>query len=231
MSEQVTPDVIEGLRKYDSATVSNAIEHFEVRDPTTGFANNKLVCQTSEVESPMVGFAVTATVDTTTPGDTRTSRVDDAVQFMADAPKPFVFVIQHVGHERRRACMIGDMFCSIIHRLGGVGAVTDCNARDRRGIRQRVPDFHLFTTGWVVSHGYGAYIDFNTTVSICGLTISPGDLLHGDASGLVSVPAKIAPQVVERAGEVVEIEREYFQFLDSDGFSMEELKRRIVPHE
>ncbi len=231
MSKIQSSQLIEGLRGYDSATVANAIEHFEVRDPTMGYASNELICQIPEIATPMVGYAITATADTTTPGDTRSSRVDDLVEAIDLAPKPSVLVVQHVGHDRRRCCFFGDMFCTIAQKLGCVGVVTDGNGRDRSAIRRRTPDFHVFSTGWVVSHGYGVYLDFNVTVSICGLTISPGDLLHGDESGLASVPIDIAGDVVNRAGTVVEEEAEYFDFLESDRFNMVELKRRIIPHE
>ena len=231
MRQMVSAQLIEGLRGFDSATIANAIEHFEVRDPTTGYANNELVCQMPEIGLPMVGYALTVTADTTTPGDTRASRVDDLVEAIDRAPKPSVLVVQHVGHDRRRSCFFGDMFCTIAQKLGCVGFVTDGNGRDRSAIRQRTPDFHVFSTGWVVSHGYGVYIDFNVTVSVCGLTISPGALLHGDESGLVSVPIDIAADVVKRAEIVREEEAEYFDFLESDRFNMAELKRRIIPHE
>ncbi len=231
MRQMVSAQLIEGLRGFDSATIANAIEHFEVRDPTTGYANNELVCQMPEIGLPMVGYALTVTADTTTPGDTRASRVDDLVEAIDRAPKPSVLVVQHVGHDRRRSCFFGDMFCTIAQKLGCVGFVTDGNGRDRSAIRQRTPDFHVFSTGWVVSHGYGVYIDFNVTVSVCGLTISPGALLHGDESGLVSVPIDIAADVVKRAEIVREGEAEYFDFLESDRFNMAELKRRIIPHE
>ena len=49
MSQIQSPQLIESLRQYDSATVANAIEHFEVRDPTMGYANNELVCQMPEI--------------------------------------------------------------------------------------------------------------------------------------------------------------------------------------
>ena len=226
-----TPDLIQSLRQFDSASIANAIEHFEVRDPTSGFASNQLVCQMPEIGHPMVGYAVTATADSTTPGDARTSRVDDLVDLVHAAPKPAVLVIKHVGHQRQRCCLFGDMFCTILQQLGCVALVTDANGRDRSGIRERTPDFHVFSSGWVVSHGYPAYLNFNTTVSICGLTIAPGDLLHGDESGLVSIPRDIAERVPERAREVRREEAEYFDFLQSERFSMEELRRRIVPHE
>ena len=231
MTGKTKSETIEGLRQFDSATISNAIEHFGIRDMTMGYTHNELKCQTPDIAKPMVGYAVTCTGDTTTPGDTRPSRVEEVVELVQSAPKPTVLVIQHVGPERNRACFFGDMFCTVLEKLGGVGLVTDANGRDYQGIQQRTPDFHVFSSGAVVSHGYGAYIDFNITVSICGLTIKPGDLLHGDANGLVSVPIDVADDTVNRAREVVEIESDYFNFLESDRFSIDELKRRIIPHE
>ena len=230
MAEPLSPHIIEELRRYDSATVANAIEHFNVRDPVTGYANNQLVCQFPQLK-PMVGYAVTVTGDTTTPGDTRTSRVDDLVELVNAAPKPLILVIKHIGYDRTRACYVGDMFCTILEKLGAVGVVTDGNARDRTGIAQRTPNFQLFTSGWVVSHGYGAYVDLNVPVSLCGMEIKPGDLLHGDESGLVSVPLDIAGEVAKQAQAVRDVESEYFEWLESDRFGMEELRRRIVPHE
>ena len=231
MSQTLSPSIIEALRQYDSATISNAIEHFEVRDPTAGYATNELVCQTSEIDKPMVGYAITCTVDTTTPGDRRSSGLEELVEMIDAAPKPSVLVAQHLGHERKRCCFFGDMFCTALQKLGCAGIVTDANGRDLSAIRSRTPEFHVFSTGWVVSHGYGVYIDLDITVSVCGLTIRPGELLHGDESGLVSVPIDIAEEVVKRAQAVGQEEAEFFDFLESDEFTIEALKRRIIPHE
>ena len=183
------------------------------------------------MSTPIVGYALTATADSTTPGDRRTSRVDDMVTQIEAAPKPVVLVVKHVGHDRTRCCLFGDMFCAVLTKLGGVGVVTDANIRDRRAIRTRTPDLHAFATGMVVSHGYPVYLEFGVTVSFCGMTFAPGDLLHGDESGLVSIPKHIAQAIVDRARQVSAEEADYFAFLDSDRFSMAELRRRIIPHE
>jgi len=225
----VTPEQIEALRQFDSPTISNAIEHFDVRDPVTGYTTNELVCHTPEITTPLVGFAVTAMGDTTLPGDTRPSRVGEVVELIEASPAPRVLVVQHSGHDRRRACMFGDMFATILDKLGVTGIVSDMNARDRVGIRQRAPEFHLFTAGWVVSHGAPRYVDLNTVVTVCGLTVHPGDLLHGDESGLVSIPLNMVDDVIKQAQKVREHEAEYFDFLQSGRFNMEELKRRIKP--
>ncbi len=230
MSEALSPSVIESLREFDSATIANAIEYFEARDRTTGYATGDLVCQTPEITQPMVGCAISCKFDSTTPGDRRPSGLGELIELVNSAPKPSVLVVEHLGHDRKRSCLFGDMFCTSVEKLGCTGIVTDSNGRDRKSIRKRTPKFQVFCTGWVVSHGYGVFLDLNVTVSICGLTIQPGDLLHGDESGLVSIPKEIVGGVVKRATEVRREEAEFFKFLGSRRFTVEELKRRITPH-
>ncbi|MAE68153.1 MAG: hypothetical protein CMJ18_28215 [Phycisphaeraceae bacterium] len=225
---KLSPESLESLQSIDSPTIANAIEHFKVRDRVTGYANRDIVCQFPQPR-PMVGYAITCTGDTTMPGDTRPPGVADMVDLVIAAPKPCVIVIQAAGHEQARMCYLGDMFTATMSRLGAVGVVTDGNARDRSGIARRSPDFHLFSSGWVVSHGYGAYYNFNTTVTVGGLTIEPGDLLHGDESGVLKVPLDIVDPVLEKAREMLEFERKYFELLDSDDFSIEEVKRMFAP--
>src|SRR5581483_12352544 len=76
--------------------------------------------------------------------------------------------------------------------------------------------------GWVVSHGYVTFLDFGVTVSVCGLTIQPGDLLFGDESGLLTVPLDIADALIQRAAEMREGERQFFEFLESRDLSFQE---------
>ena len=67
-------------------------------------------------------------------------------------------------------------------------------------------------------------------MTVCGLNIAPGDLLHGDANGLLTIPHEIAAEVPEKAREVLAGEAGYFEFLESDSFSYEEWKRRLASH-
>jgi len=108
-----------------------------------------------------------------------------------------------------------------------IGLVTDGGIRDLSGIRQRVPGFHVFASGLVVSHGIPTFLEIGITVSICGLTIRPGDLLHGDENGLLVIPAEIAGRVAAQAKLVWEKEHNLLDFVRSDAFSLEELKSRM----
>lgn len=223
------PEVLEALRGFDSATISNAIEQFDVRDRAAGYADMRLRCQFPEYR-PMVGYAVTCTADTTTPGESRPMNFAEVLETVHDAPQPAVLVVQHVGADRLKSCNFGDMSASGLHRLGVAGVVTDGGNRDREGIARRAPGFHVFSPGWVVSHGRGAYLDMQVQVSICGLNIAPGDLLHGDANGLLVVPHEVAGRLAEEARKVIDAEADYFKFLDSDQFTFEEWVQRIAGH-
>ena len=225
MISQATIDI---LAEFDSPTISNTIESFGVRDPVTGYANMDLKCQFPN-QKPMVGYAVTCTADTTTAGSKRPMQMSRLLDLINDAPKPAVLVVKFVGPDSKKSCLAGDMFCTALSKLRVVGLVTDMGNRDIRQIHERAPEFQLFCPGAVVSHGYGCFLDFDISVSICGLTIQPGDLLHGDDSGLVSVPIDIAEEVAQRAASSRQGEAEYFDFLENN-FSFEELKKRIGRH-
>ena len=138
-----------------------------------------------------------------------------------------MLAIQYVGSDRLRSCIAGDMLCAALQKLGVVGLVTDMGSRDFKGIAQRAPDFQLFCSGSVVSHGYGAFLDFGLTVRIHDLTIQPGDLLHGDQNGIVQVPLTIAQEVVKQAERIRAEEAAYFDYLQGDSYTYEGLKRRL----
>ena len=77
----------------------------------------------------------------------------------------------------------------------------------------------------MVSHGIPAIIDFDVPVEICGLTINPGDLLHGDESGLLTIPAEIADRVPEQAQAqaVLDVEAPLFELLEREDVSLQDL--------
>ena len=226
MSDPVSPAVLEALRGFDSPTVSNAIEAFGVRDLTEGYASMDLRCQLPDLE-PMVGYAVTCVAESTRPGPKRPSGLHELFDLLAGAPKPAVVVIAHVDSDRPRSCVGGDMIFSAYRRLGVVGAVTDGGVRDLAGVRERVPGFQVFAPGTVVSHGTMARLDMDVPVPVCGMTISPGDLLHGDENGLVSVPLELAERVLARAHEVRAEEQEMFRYLEGPDVSPASLKQHF----
>lgn len=226
MTNLLPPAVLDALIQIDGPTLANAIEAFNVRDRTEGFASLDVRCQLPELK-PMVGYAVTCTSDSTTPAASRKNRLLDLLDAIHAAPKPCIVVMQHIGPDRSRSCMLGDVLSTSFQKLGAVGAVTDGGFRDLTGIRKRAPGFQVFAAGMVVSHGTHTIIDINPTVCVGGLMIEPGDLLHGDENGLLKVPISVAEPVLQRVRAVWDKEQALIDFVHGDSFTLEELKHQL----
>ena len=235
MGKVISIKDIERLRSIDSPTISTAIESFKVRDDTDGYASSELKCLRPELK-PMVGFAITVSVDSTTPASLEKRKVsenfDELLDLINTSSKPVVVIYKNVGAQRHKCCMFGDMVATGFSSIGVSGIVTDGCIRDLTGIIKNTKDFQIFATGLVVSHGLPNILEIGSIVNICGLTIKPGDLLHGDESGLVKIPLGFIEisQLIDRCEQILQHEKKYFDFMNSDKFSFEEMKKFYTPN-
>jgi regulator of RNase E activity RraA len=224
----LTAEQIKALGEIDSPTIANAIEAFDVRDRTDGYSSRDLKCLFRELP-PVIGYAVTCTVDSTTPGKGHPNRLLELFEVVAAAPKPAIVVMQDIGPHPLLGCHAGDVLSTTFQRLGAVGLITDSSVRDLAGVRVRAPGFQLFAQGEVVSHGTSRVVEIGAIVTVCGLTVRPGDLLHGDANGVVSIPLSIAGQVAAQSQKVWDKEREQIGFIKGDTFTLDGL-RKLLSH-
>lgn len=231
MSNLLSSAQLEALAKIDSPTIANAIEAFNVRDATEGYASLELRCLFPDYP-PFVGYAITCTVDSTTPGDRKSkpNALRQLYEAIDAAPKPVVVVMQDVGPQRLRSCHAGDVMGSIFRRLGACAVITDGGLRDLAGVRQRAPGLHMFSPGVVVSHGVPVIVEVGVTVNICGLTVRPGELLHGDANGVVSIPHAIADKVADEAQTVWAKEADVVGAVHAADFSLAVLGKKLGWH-
>ncbi len=168
----------------------------------------------------MVGHALTVTVDSTTPDVPRDDRVwREWVLAMQAAPKPIVLVFQDVGPQPRKSAHMGEVMATLAWRLGAVGLVTDGGVRDLLEVKRL--GFHYFAAGAVASHGNPRLLAVNMPVTLDGIRIEPGDLLHGDINGLTTIPMGIASQIAETARLVREDEARLMGYIKSPEFTVE----------
>ncbi|MCW1971109.1 MAG: RraA family protein [Anaerolineae bacterium] len=220
------------LAQYDSATVANAIEKFQVRDQTEGYASMELICRYPELQ-PFVGYAITCTADSTSPqlsGKKRPNKLYELYKAIDACDGPVVVVMQDLSPNRLRSCHAGDVMSTIFQRLGAVSLVTDGGVRDLAGIRQRAPGLQVMSAGVTVSHGVPTIVEVGIEVAICGLRIRPGDLLHGDANGLVKIPHEIATQVGDAADDVLKREAETVAMVKAPDFTLQKLADKLGWH-
>lgn len=187
------------LRRIDSPTIANAIETFKVRPRVAGYVGYDIRCIFPELP-PTVGYAVTCTVDSTTEGRQGIG-FQKLYDLLTNAPKPALVVMHDVGPDRLHSCHAGEIMSTRMKRLGGVGILTDGGLRDVKEV-QVLGGFQYFCAGLVVSHGNPVCVSVGDDVTISGMRIRMGDLLHGDVNGVVSIPAECAEQVAEAAYRV-----------------------------
>ncbi len=201
---------IEDLKPFDSATICNAIELFNVRPFNTGYMDDRVRCVFPKLP-PMIGYAVTATFRSHAPG--RGGDVYSGLQKLIEAlkasPQPTVVVFQDLDNPSA-AATFGEVMCTAFRAAGAAGLVTSGMGRDIPQIEPLA--FPVFVHGINPSHAYCRVIDVNVSVHVGGLTVYPGDLLHGDANGVTTIPHEIGPKVAEAAKRIVDAEGEFLAY-------------------
>jgi regulator of RNase E activity RraA len=218
MAATLTPQQLDELRAIDSPTIANAIEYFTVRPRVSGYVGANVRCLVPAGGS-MLGYAVTCRGDSTTEDKDRREHTDLYRAILQMQPLPVVVVIGDDGDPNKinLSCHAGEMMATTMKRVGAVGLVTDGGLRDVHEIRA-LGGFHYFARGLVVAHGRPSIYDVGASVTIDGMAVQPGDLLHGDENGITVIPAEIAAQVAAKALEHRDMEQQRLQEILSPDF-------------
>lgn len=226
MKPNPNSNLIEYLKTVDSPTLSNAVETLRLQPRDQGFTPLQVRCLFPEL-GRLCGYAVTAQVETVTElHPTEEGTFLELFQAVADSPKPAVVAFQEIGGHSDYAAHSGEIMATAFSRLGAVGLVTDGGVRDVPEVRAL--KFHYFARGTVVSHTHFKIVRVGVPIQILGLEIKPGDLLHGDENGLMSVPAGALAGIESAVEQVRARERRLLEFMRSPDFSVEKLKGRFV---
>jgi 4-hydroxy-4-methyl-2-oxoglutarate aldolase len=145
---------------------------------------------------------------------------------LAAAPKPAVLIFQDTSPAATHSVHLGDVMATIGARLGAIGLVTDGAVRDLEGIRPL--RFHLFALGVAPSHGTFNVLEVGVPVTVDGVRVEHGDLVHADANGVAIVPIEIADRVYAQCQKVHEHERALREYVIGKDFSLEGLRERVL---
>ncbi|MGD0213897.1 MAG: RraA family protein [Terriglobales bacterium] len=221
----LTNEDLDALRRLDTCMVSNAIETFHSRLLNTGFTDGSVRCISTDGDAPiMVGYAVTARLRCGEPpivGGTFRDR-SDFWNSILEIPEPRVLVLQDIDIPPGQGAFVGDMHAAILKALGCIGYLTNGAVREVPAVRAM--GFQLFAGSLAVSHAYAHIFDFGATITVGGMEVHPGDLLHGDGHGVLTVPMEFATKIPEVAIRLKEAENKVIDFCRSNGFSVPKLR-------
>jgi regulator of RNase E activity RraA len=182
------------LRRFDTPTVCNVIELLDVRPRSEGFMDRSIKACFPRLP-PVVGYATTATFRSAQPGekgDVYASLADQVEKILEEVPAPRMVVFQDLD-DPPAAATFGEVMCTVYQAFGCVGLITSGAARDLEQVEKL--GFACFASSTIASHGYSRIIDMNVEVTVGGIAIRPGDVLHADANGVTTIPRDLVPEV------------------------------------
>jgi regulator of RNase E activity RraA len=218
----LSTDTFDAIRQFDTCTIANAIEGFQIRLRNEGYTRPGLWCVTGD--SPrMLGYAATCRVRSSDPPVSGTSFLDrtDWWGSVGILPIPRIAVIQDLEAEYSAGSAIGEVHAAVLKAFQFVGAITNGAVRDIEAVSQ-LP-FPMLARAAAVSHADTHLVDYGGPVEIYGLEIQSGDLLYADRHGVLSIPVEIADQLPAAAREIQRQESRIIDFCQSPDFTPEKL--------
>ena len=210
------------LGKLDTCTLSNAIERLGIRPRNEGFATGEIACRFPKLP-PVVGYAVTGRMKAAMqPVTGRCYHTDvDWWRYVESLPEPRIIVIQDVDGPAGVGALFGEVHARICRALKCVAYVTNGAVRDLPSIEKL--NFQMFSGSVAVSHAYAHIVEFGQPVEVGGLPVAPGDLLHGDIHGVLSIPEGSAERVLGMARKLMAEEQDLFDLFTERDFSVDKL--------
>jgi len=175
-----------------------------------------------------VGYAVTCTYGLPDPNFNRLSFMD-VLEALDAMPKPTILVLQQKfpPELRDKVGLSGGNMTSAMKAVGCVGCISNGPSRDIDEIRPM--EFQYLISGVTPGHGEQAVHAVNVPVSVAGMDIAPGEIVHMDENGACKFPANKLQAVLENARALQqEEEQRVGQLLEAK--SLAEVKRIFAGH-
>lgn len=187
----IDPSLLALLRAVDTPTVCNAIE---VAQGQRGF--NRFTRGTMQHSRPgdpaIVGFARTARISglapPTEPPEVIRARRMEYFRSMAAGPSPSAAVIEDVDAPDCVAGWWGEVHVAVHKGLGLAGAVTNGVMRDLDVMDEGFP---VLAGSIGVSHAFVHVTEIGTPVTVHGLRVAQGELIHADRHGALVIPTEV----------------------------------------
>lgn len=121
-----------------------------------------------------------------------------------ECPAGSVLVIDARGETRVSSA--GDMMAARLVARGAAGLVTDGGYRDVPGIRQTgLPAYQRMAATAATPIALHP-VELNVPIGCAGVAVYPGDMIVGDASGVVAIPSHMAEEVAREAYQAAQYE-------------------------
>lgn len=232
MTETTIPDdLLALLRSVDTPTVCNAIEVAEGRRGFNRFTRGTML-HSRPGDPAIVGFARTARISglapPTEPMDVIRARRLAYNRSMAGGAGPTAAVVEDVDYPNCIAGWWGEVNVAIHKGLGLAGAITNGVMRDLDVMDEGFP---VLAGSIGPSHGYVHVVEIGTPVSVMGMRVAQGELVHADRHGALVVPTEVIPELKRAIETVIASEAIVLGPAREPGFDIEKLEEAWIRFE
>ena len=198
--------MLEELKNFDTPSITNVVATYPESPLCLGLYNpwtenwytdTSIRCMYPEL-GRRVGYAVTCVYGLPDPNYARLSFMD-VLDAMEASPQPTVLVIEQKFPDEiaGKVGLAGGNMVSAMKALGCVGLLSNGPSRDLDEIREL--DFQYMLSGVTAGHGAMAVHAVNVPVSVGGMDVAPGELIHMDENGACKFPADQLEAVLRNA--------------------------------
>ncbi|MBN2395817.1 MAG: RraA family protein [Candidatus Atribacteria bacterium] len=199
-----TKEMFKKLLNYNTPTVGNVVATYPGNPSCLGLYDNwygkwytsqKVKCVFPE-KGRRIGFAVTLVFSLQDPNKKSYSFLD-LIDALGQAEKPIIVVAQQKFPEdiADSVGLFGGQMTSLLQASGVVGVVTDGPSRDLDEMREM--DVQYIMSGATPGHGDFVLSEINTKVTVAGMEVDPGDVIHMDEHGATKFPIEKLADICE----------------------------------
>jgi len=196
MAEMTEREMLEELKNFDTPSITNIVATYPTHPLCLGLYNpwsenwytdQSIRCMYPEL-GRTVGYAITCVFGLPDPNYARLSFMD-VIDAMDASPKPTILVFQQKFPPEiaGKVGLAGGNMTSAMKAVGCVGALSNGPSRDIDEIRPM--NFQYMLSGVTAGHGAMAVHAVNVPVTVAGMDVSPGELIHMDENGACKFPA------------------------------------------
>jgi 4-hydroxy-4-methyl-2-oxoglutarate aldolase len=228
-------EMLEKLRNFDTPSVTNIVATYPKNPLCLGIYNpwraNWYTDQSVRCIYPelgrTVGYAVTVVYSLPDPNYNRLSMID-LVDVLGKSKKPSILVIKQDFPPEilPKVGLCGGQMTTIFKTCGAVGVVTNGPSRDVDEIRPL--KFQYIMSGVTPGHGDMAISAINVPVSVAGMDVAPGEIIHMDENGACKFPADRLADLCKNIDTLIAAEEERAKAI-STAKTVEDIKK-ILSH-
>ncbi len=195
------------LKSVDTPTVCNAIEAAQGKRGFNNFTKATMVASAPE-EKSVVGYALTAKIAATSaseePAEIIKERRMAYYKYMAEGQRPSVAVVEDCDFPNCVGAFWGEINTTVHKGLGVSGVVTNGVVRDLGDLPTGFP---VIAGSIGPSHAFVHVKEFGKPVSVFGLAVEEGDLVHADRHGALVIPSLVIPSLQHAIEKLIATEK------------------------